>query len=130
LGDDELTGAAGRDLIFGGMGNDMITGAAGDDFIIGGAGADRLVGSSGHDILVAGEVACHFTDDDLRVISLDWAANRVADGQLAEEVLDELSDGLDKLTGSSGADWFIISSNDRITDFKIHNNEGDVVTIV
>jgi Ca2+-binding RTX toxin-like protein len=130
LGDDEVIGAAGRDLIFGGMGNDVLTGAAGDDFLIGGGGADRIVGSAGHDILVAGDIACHFTDDDLRLISLDWAANRAVDDGFADDVLDELSDGFDMLTGSSGADWFIISNGDKVTDFKYHNTDGDIVTLV
>jgi Ca2+-binding RTX toxin-like protein len=116
--------------MFGGDGNDKLTGAAGNDFLIGGNGADRIVGSAGHDILVAGDVDCRFSEDELRLIALQWAANRTTDGDLAEDVIDEASEGLDMLTGSSGADWFIINSGDKVTDFKVQNSEGDVVTTV
>jgi Ca2+-binding RTX toxin-like protein len=129
-GDDEIIGAAGRDLILGGDGNDLLTGASGDDFLIGGTGADRIVGSAGHDVLVAGSVACHFTNADLRLIALQWAANRTTDDGLEDEVLDETSDGFDMLTGSSGSDWFIISDGDKVTDFKLQNKDGDLVTTV
>ena len=46
---------------------------------------------------------------------------------LDEGILDE---NYDMLTGSSGADWFIISDGDKITDFKKVNKDGDVVTTV
>ncbi len=42
-------------------------------------GPARIVASAGHDILVAGEVACYFTDDELRAILLDWAADKEPD---------------------------------------------------
>ena len=131
-GNDELIGAAGDDLIFGGLGNDKLTGAAGNDFLVGGSGADRIVGSAGHDILVAGQVACHFTDEALRQIMAEWAANKEPDDGLAENVLDETlgEEGFDMLTGSSGSDWFIVSEDDKITDFKKQNKDGDVVTTI
>jgi hypothetical protein len=38
------------------------------------------------------------------------------------------------ITGSSGADWFLIGSEDKITDYHFDkprtNKDGDVVTIV
>jgi len=131
-GDDELIGGAGDDLIFGGAGNDKLTGAAGNDFLVGGSGADRIVGSAGHDILVAGEVACHFTDEDLREISAAWAADKTPDDGLADGAADDTigQDSFDKLTGSSGSDWFIISEDDKITDFKTQKKDGDLVTEV
>jgi Ca2+-binding RTX toxin-like protein len=130
-GDDELIGGAGNDLIFGGAGNDKLTGAAGNDFLVGGAGADRIVGSAGHDVLVAGEVANRFTDEALRQISALWAATKTVDEE-TEEVLDEtvIDADFDQLTGSSGADWFIISSGDKVTDFKVNNKDGDAVTLI
>jgi Ca2+-binding RTX toxin-like protein len=130
-GNDRLIGGAGSDLLFGGSGNDELTGGAGNDFLIGGDGADRIVGSAGHDILVAGEVAYHLTDEVLRHILAAWAADKTADEKLADGVLDEpLTDSFDLLTGSSGADWFIISQGDKITDFKVQKKDGDVVTVV
>jgi Ca2+-binding RTX toxin-like protein len=129
-GNDDLSSGSGNDLLFGGNGNDNLTGASGNDFLIGGAGADRIVGASGHDVLVAGEVATHLTPDDLLLIAQQWAIDRTADDDFADDVFDELAEGLDKLTGSSGADWFIVSLNDKVTDFKKNNKDGDVLTLV
>jgi len=130
---DELIGGAGNDLIFGGAGDDNITGAAGNDMLIGGDGADRIVGSAGHDVLVAGDVACYLTRQALRDIAAAWAAGKSEDSGLVDEVLDEalITGDFDQLTGSSGADWFIVSKDDKVTDFKgLNNKEGDVVTTV
>ena len=131
-GDDELIGGAGEDLMLGGAGNDTLTGAAGNDFLIGGGGADRLVGSAGHDILVAGQVACSYTEQALRIILGEWADGEQEDEGLVDDVLEEtaIEAGFDMLTGSSGRDWFISSSDDKITDFKSLDKDGDVVTIL
>jgi Ca2+-binding RTX toxin-like protein len=129
-GDDELSGGAGDDLLLGGGGSDRLTGAAGNDFLAGGQGTDRIVGSAGHDVLVAGDVASHFTHNDLLLIAQQWAANRTVDNSTADDELDEAFGGLDSLTGSSGADWLIVSVNDKVTDFKKNNKDGDVLTMV
>jgi Ca2+-binding RTX toxin-like protein len=131
-GCDLLDGGAGNDLIFGGRGDDIITGAAGHDFLLGGQGADRIVGGAGNDILVAGAVDCRYTLADLRAIGRSWAEYQAADEALADDVLGEVLPGcgFDRLTGSSGADWFIVSDDDKITDFKCHKKDGDMVTYV
>jgi hypothetical protein len=129
-GNDEIFGGAGDDLLLGGGGSDRLTGAAGNDFLAGGQGTDRIVGSAGHDVLVAGDVASHFTHNDLLLIAQQWAANRTVDNSTADDELDEAFGGLDSLTGSSGADWFIVSVNDKVTDFKKNNKDGDVLTLV
>jgi Ca2+-binding RTX toxin-like protein len=105
---------------------------AGHDFLFGGLGADRIVGSAGNDILVAGQVDCNYTRGALRQISSDWASTRAVDAALEDDVLDEtpLVRGFDQLTGSSGADWFIISNDDKITDWKCQNNDRDVRTVL
>ena len=129
-GDDELASGAGNDLVLGGNGNDKVTGAAGNDYLVGGGGADRIVGSAGHDVLVAGNVASHLTRDDLLLIAQQWAANRTADNPTGTEAIDDALSGFDMLTGSSGADWFLATLNDKVTDFKKQNKDGDVLTIV
>jgi hypothetical protein len=50
------------------------------------------------------------------------------DSDLEESVL--IESDYDKLTGSSGADWFIVGQNYVITDFKPQKNNGDLVTSV
>ena len=131
-GADELIGGAGSDLFFGGLGDDLLTGGAGNDFLIGGSEADRIIGSSGHDVLVAADVAEDFTDEALRLVLDDWASGWEPDDEDDDDLLDETlgDDGSDKLTGSSGSDWFIISDGDKVTDFKKKNIDGDLVTII
>ena len=128
-GNDLLTGGAGDDLIFGGVGDDHLTGAAGNDFLVGGGGSDRIVGSAGHDVLVAGDVAHCFTRAALREISAAWAASKKV-GDTVDDGLDEavIDDAFDQLTGGSGADWFIVSKGDKVTDFKTQKKDGDVLT--
>jgi len=133
VGDDELIGAAGSDLIFGSLGNDKLTGGSGNDFLIGGDGSDRIVGSAGHDILVAGGVACSFTEEDFRAALADWIYGREDDDGTVDDVLDETlitDEDRDMLTGSSGADLFIINDGDKITDLNKALKDGDEIRIV
>ncbi|WP_374515711.1 VCBS domain-containing protein, partial [Niveibacterium sp.] len=51
-GRDTINGGAGADYLDGGNGNDTINGGAGSDKMIGGAGADTLTGGTGDDIYV------------------------------------------------------------------------------
>ena len=133
IGDDELIGGAGDDLMFGGAGSDTITGAAGNDFLVGGAGADRLVGSAGHDILAADDVSYSLSRPELWAVLADWVFGEDEDEGTDESLLDEsllTTEDLDKLTGSSGSDWFIINLEDKITDFKSTNKDEDRITYV
>jgi hypothetical protein len=132
-GNDLITCGAGDDVLLGGDGNDTVTGAAGNDLLIGGLGSDRLVGSAGNDVLVAGEVGCESSSlAQLRLILHNWASLHQANSDFSDDVLDEtqLSNG-DVLTGSAGADWFIINSGDKITDLaKTIFKDGDLITYV
>ena len=98
-----------------------------------GTSKDRIVGSAGHDILVAGEIDSALTMDELRAILADWAADKDPDDGTGDDILDEtvVIDGqFDRLTGSSGSDWFIISTGDKVTDFKTNKVQQDLITIV
>jgi len=91
------------------------------------------VGSAGNDVLVAGHVACDMTRTDLRRIGGAWASSRAVDEALDDDILDETlqTAAFDQLTGSAGADWFIISADDKVTDWNAKNKkDGDVLTIV
>jgi len=114
-GNDTITGGAGHDLIFGDAGDDSLTGGAGNDFLIGGAGADRLVGSAGNDILASGDFEA--TIQGLRDLRAYWADKAVStDESAAVDTIFAQDGAADILTGNAGADWFIISGGDRITD--------------
>lgn len=51
VGNDDLMGTLGDDVIFGGDGNDRITGLGGNDTICGGNGDDEIYGVDGNDAL-------------------------------------------------------------------------------
>jgi hypothetical protein len=50
VGNDNITGAGGSDVLNGGTGNDHLIGGAGNDILIGGKGDDALTGGAGHDV--------------------------------------------------------------------------------
>jgi hypothetical protein len=136
-GNDTMTGGAGDDVVWGDGGNDVITGGAGNDVLLGGAASDRLVGSAGHDLLISGDL--YGTHDGsaydyavLRALDDAWAALWAADTDLdsaSDDVLDEAGSS-DILTGSSGHDWFIIGSTDKITDLNSVTKDGDKISWV
>jgi len=130
-GNDLLDGGAGNDLIFGGRGNDVVTGGAGNDFLLGGIGADRLVGSAGNDVLASGEFGPDVTIGMLRAIQGYWSDRNVIGEEAAAVDGVFAQDGAaDVLTGGAGADWFLISLGDRITDLpaKLKNLVGQGVS--
>jgi len=131
IGDDTLIGGSVSDYIFGGDGADSSTGGAGDDFLSGGAGADRIVGAAGSDVLVAGAVRSSYSLIAIKDVLAEWVADAIPtpdDGGSDDSAVVE-SD-VDKLTGSAGADWFIVGEGDLITDLKLNRNTGDLVTHV
>jgi Ca2+-binding RTX toxin-like protein len=127
-GNDHLTGDAGSGILVGGDGADMLIGGSGRNILIGGDGKDRLVGGSGDDILIGG-----FTSFDTNVVFLctlmdrwnapcDGYATRVGKIRLLLNgtTISDDSD-VDRLTGSSGTDWFFVDTGDIVTD--LHNGE-------
>jgi Ca2+-binding RTX toxin-like protein len=145
-GNDSIIGGSANDVLWGDNGNDEITGASGHDVILGGDGADRLVGASGNDILISGDMV-GASYGGLKSLMTSWLAevgnNDSTNVDTAEALANTVdlttgNDGdVDKLTGASGADLFIISASDLITDIKLKtlvdgatNSEGDVVQII
>lgn len=49
---------------------------------------------------------------------------------LGDDAMDKVFGICKTLTSSSGANWFIASLSDKVTDFKKQNKEGDVLTMV
>jgi Ca2+-binding RTX toxin-like protein len=152
---DTLTGGAGDDVLVGGDGADNLDGGSGLDVLVGGRGADRLVGASGDDILIAGYTAYDAIAYDGRGVNTNLAALAAVravwtgPGSVPARIdvllgLDGHPPGLlqaagpdarvfddtsaDTLTGSSGADLFLLNKAggaalDRITDE--HAGHGD-----
>jgi Ca2+-binding RTX toxin-like protein len=137
-GNDLLVGASGDDILVGGDGDDHLTGSSGRDLLIGGRGEDRLVGSSGEDILIGGYTSFDTNHAALSAIHAEWTSTRTNATRVAnirgpgsdprlngsfflkstsgsgQTVFDDGEE--DKLTGSSGPDWYFIGLGDDVTD--------------
>jgi Ca2+-binding RTX toxin-like protein len=140
-GDDALSGGDGHDVLVGGAGSDMLLGGDGRDLLLGGFGADRLIGNGSDDILIAGYTSFDEDETALTAIMNEWTsarsytervanlqgcgsgqawANRLngniylqVDGANAT-VHDDAAK--DKLTGSSGRDWFFANLSGGVKD--------------
>jgi Ca2+-binding RTX toxin-like protein len=133
-GDDRLKGGSGHDVLLGGGGNDLLVGGSGRDMLVGGRGSDRIVGNSDDDILIAGWLT--FADSGYTIADImeEWTSERDYETRinhldetlvLGETVKDQAEDQ-DKLTGSSGDDWFFFDQeNDRATDLSDEVFAGD-----
>ena len=66
-GDDYGEGGRGADRLFGEAGDDILDGEGGNDRLFGGAGSDTLEGGRGRDILVGGNGADVFVYDGVRL---------------------------------------------------------------
>jgi Ca2+-binding RTX toxin-like protein len=133
-GHDRLKGGAGNDVLLGQGGNDLLVGGGGRDLLIGGIGADRIVGNADDDILIADVYLFETCYENLCAIMNEWtrtdktATERVHNlrqggGLNGSVVLDSTTlfndSDEDKLTGSSGYDWFIFDTTlDRATDLS------------
>ncbi len=133
---DTITGNN-RDNIFdGGAGSDSISGGAGRDIITGGIGADTLDGGADDDLLIAGYL--EFGGDaipELTDILTEWTSGNAyqtrVDNILAgapdptpistnsqinpgTTVFDDVD--IDSLIGGTGDDWFLVDTDEDITD--------------
>ena len=127
-GNDELNGGGGPNILLGGAGNDRLTGGSRHDILVGGVGADRIVGNGGDDILIAGTLggADDPIDqlDALLALLAEWDLKRDR-ARLRPKLLIGGDNDADKLTGSSGNDWFFFElGEDTATDLKNELSEN------
>jgi hypothetical protein len=138
-GDDRLKAGAGSALLLGGAGDDELIGGSGPDVLIGGAGQDRLVGGPGGDLLIAGSTIYDGDIQALCAIVHAWTGEagygarvaRLTEGvngvQLTAETV--LDDGVqDRLTGSSGWDWFFATVEGKRRDKVTDRHHGERLT--
>ena len=129
-GKDILLGGAGEDILFGSDGDDFLSGGSGDDLLVGGEGADRLDGGFDDDVLVAGDTDAAYgiwTDPEkLRFFVAAWSTKSSRASILRAGSSGDGSQ--DVLIGGTGADWFIVGSEDRIVDRV--SSQGDVFDTV
>ena len=135
-GDDRLKGGGGKNVIVGGLGDDRLNGGSSQDILIGSQGEDRLVGEGGGDILIGGYTLYDTNVVGLRSLLAEWSRDsdyrsrqnrlRLGGGLNGSFVLSSATvkddNAVDRLTGSSGRDWFFAqlsgSSLDLLTDKK------------
>ena len=135
-GDDHINGGGGSDIILGRDGNDHLNGRGGNDLLIGGSGFDRLVGGKDDDLLFGGIFSAEqdsdgnplesFLDDEEALLAIQqiWSDNTRSTAARANDIagIDSFFDSLfddhtaDRLTGSSGADLFLLFDGDSGTD--------------
>jgi Ca2+-binding RTX toxin-like protein len=120
------------------LGNDNINGGDGRDLLIGGSNADTLFGGLGDDLLIAGKLT-YFNETDntlnssaIKAIMDEWKrtnadyATRVAhlrDGgglngsfRLKSTTIKGDGSAVDQLMGNEDLDWFLASAEDILLD--------------
>jgi PKD repeat protein len=129
-GNDRLKGGAGTNVLLGGAGDDFLIGGKARNLLIGGAGADRIIGNSGDDLLIGGTTAWDTHEAALWAVLQEWTSAADYDTRVAHlpgtqagglngafvlndaTVIDDFA--IDRLTGSSGRDWFFTGAGDAI----------------
>ena len=117
LGDDRLTSGGGDSVMIGEEGNDRLEGGSGRDILIGSRGADRIEGNAGDDILIAGYTSFDRQYAALVAILSEWTSSRTYARRVENLSMSWLKGSgpgvtvfddneVDRLTGSSGKDWF------------------------
>lgn len=135
VGNDEIRGTDGANVLDGGGGNDRLFGGAGDDVLIGGQGSDYLDGGEGSDTAdySYAELAVQIDLENETLVSSAGLENiisieNIISGSGDDEIFGTGSTnkingwtGNDTLTGGSGADTFVFKvgdGQDQITDFE------------
>jgi len=118
-GNDVLAGGLRADTINGGAGNDSLAGNAGNDVLDGGAGSDTIAGGDGNDSIVGGDANDILTGGNGNDTILAGAGNDAITGGV----------GADRMTGGTGADTFTVGTEastlvyDTITDLTLADDD-------
>ena len=106
----DINGEAGNDTIYGGPGNDYITGGDGNDIVVGGVdGQDSLYGGAGDDYIVAADA------------NNDGVGSVLDGGAGANQLYSLVGSGNDYAVGGEGADIIATGAG---SDY-IFGNDGD-----
>ena len=123
VGDDNrntLVGNGGNDIITGHGGGDSIVGGNGNDMLIGGNGPDVINGGAGDDLLVDGTTAFDNNTANLRLLLTQWTigslSGKLLPGGLTGSNKLFHDNFKDRLTGSTGIDYFFAVRAGRFAD--------------
>ncbi|MDP9812515.1 T1SS-143 domain-containing protein [Rhizobium tibeticum] len=107
---DNLSGGAGDDAIYGMGGNDTLSGGSDDDFIDGGDGSDTINGDSGTDVLLGGAGNDTINGGDNNDIIVGGTGSDTLRGDAGNDLL--LGDQSDLLIdGGTGSNTLEVSAN-------------------
>ena len=124
MGNDQVFGGGGPNILLGGPGNDTLVGGIHRDILIGGDGRDTLVGSVGDDILIGGSTMYDSDPASLLQIMGEWNSSdsfavrqdKLRNGADGLPILDATTvtdDGVrDSLFGRPGHDWIFAGAKD------------------
>ena len=121
LGDDDLSGGDGADIITGAEGSDTIDGGLGDDDLSGGDGADVIAGAEGDDAIDGGAGADTITGGDGADTITGDVGDDSIDGGLGSDVA-VFAGGQSGYTFASSADGLTVTVTDVAT------GDADTVT--
>ncbi|WP_323000750.1 calcium-binding protein [Denitromonas sp.] len=130
-GNDSLYGKAGNDTLIGGAGNDSLQGEDGEDILDGGAGNDYLTGGNGSDSLDGGAGADHLTGGNGNDNLIGGADNDYLYGGNDDDVLTGGA-GNDYLSGDAGSDTYVFGrgdGQDTVSNYSSSANDVDVVLL-
>ncbi len=113
LGNLELVGGSGMDMLTGGGGNDEIEGNDGMDTLNGGAGADELTGGAGGDILIGG------AGNDMFIIKA------VSDSQLSFK--NGAPIGMDTIGDATAANQFVVADDSIVLPKALRDSFQGVI---
>ena len=113
LGELELVGGSGMDMLTGGGGNDEIEGNDGMDTLNGGAGNDELTGGAGGDTLIGG------AGNDMFIIKA------VSDSQLSFKNGNPI--GMDTIGGETAASQFIVADDSIVLPKALRDSFQGVI---
>lgn len=102
-GNDIIRGFAGNDTIFGGEGNDFIGADDGNDTVFGDAGNDDIRGGYGDDLLYGGEGDDRLKGNESNDSLYGDSGNDKLYGSAGDDLLNG-GDGIDELYGEDGSD--------------------------
>lgn len=122
IGNDDLRGDDGANMITGGKGNDRLAGRDGADFLIGAEGADTLAGGAGADLLHGGTGADEFAFD------FGGGGDRVLDFEVGTDTL-VLGGGLPGLAGLTAAEIVEVYATDLGADVFFDFGGGDTLLV-
>lgn len=115
VGDDQLIGGAGNDVLNGddgtdrlqgGAGSDALSGGKGDDWLIGEDGEDTLNGNEGDDWLMGGNNADILNGDSGNDNLMGDLGADTLNGNDGNDLLDG-GEGADFMNGGTGSDWLL-----------------------